>query len=381
MSLVRLRGFWDARDVTEAHEHSGFSAASGNRDPAGIPPGFTPIRGSVSPGDQEVDAVDFRFEARPVCGSQTIQHSRNIRFNIVTFLIEYCSLLLILMTAAYALWVSLKTDNRWAVLPAVFLFILSLNQISQLYYFQFLTRYIDVQIPYWTQAPQSITNMLAATVVLLLLIHLRRTHVNRTLLREMQHRIKNNLQMVSSLLGLQAGRTEDENVRRELKVARDRLRSMAFLHDQFAEDRTDRVQFRTYVRELMRGIVPDETPAVRWEVEVEACSLPMETALIGGLIINELVTNALQHAHPAGEEPGILAVKITFARRNDGEYRLEVTDNGTGLPEDFDLRTDDSFGLTIVRELVRKELDGTIGVNRSGGTTFRIDFPQNPHDD
>lgn len=294
----------------------------------------------------------------------------------MTFLIEYCSLLLILMTAAYALLVSLSTDNRWAVLPAVFLFILSLNQISQLYYFQFLTRYIEVQIPYWTQAPQSITNMMAATVVLLLLIHLRRTHVNRTLLREMQHRIKNNLQMVSSLLGLQAGRTEDENVRRELKVAQDRLRSMAFLHDQLSEDRADRIQFRTYVQELMRGIVPDETPGVRWEADVEACSLEMETALIGGLIINELVTNALQHARPpdGGSEP--LTVKITFTRSDEGQYRLEVADSGTGVPEDFDLGTDDSLGLTIVRELVREELDGTIEVHRSGGTTFRIDFPR-----
>lgn len=293
----------------------------------------------------------------------------------MTWAFEYASLGVILLTSAYALWVAVTTDSRWSVLPAIFLFLLSLNQISQLYSFRILSRFLDVRIPYWAQAPQSITNMMAAIVVLLLLMHLRQTYVNRTLLREMQHRIKNNLQMVSSLLGLQASQSGDPNVQRELEAARDRLQSMAFLHVQLSKEHKDHIQFETYVRNLVEGIVPDDDPDVRPNLEVSSEHLPPNTSLICGLIINELVTNALQHARTDTDHDNPLVIGVIFHPAGEGEYRLEVTDNGPGLPADTDLETTDSFGLNIVRELVREELGGTVEVLGNDGTTFRIQFP------
>lgn len=293
----------------------------------------------------------------------------------MTLVFELLSLLMLISAAMYSIWLTVKTSSRWPVLPAIFLFLLTLNQVAQYYYVRLITEYIQVEIPYWTHAPQSITNLMAGLVVLFLLIHLRNTHVNRTLLQEMHHRIKNNLQVVSSLLGLQATQSEHEEVKEVFSEARDRIQSVALLHDQLTGHVGNRVQFDDYARRLMRHLNASNDSLTDWSVNMEEVSLPMETALPSGLILNELVTNAIQHGTGEAQPPDGLEVEVSMHRDGNGAYQLRVKDNGVGFPSDINLHDTDSFGLNMVVSLTEGELDGSLDVLRNGGTTFNVRIP------
>jgi two-component sensor histidine kinase/sensor domain CHASE-containing protein len=194
------------------------------------------------------------------------------------------------------------------------------------------------------------------------------------LVKEIHHRVKNNLQVISSLLNLQAQRVQDEATVQMLQDSQDRIRSMGLVHEKLYQS-TDLVgvNFADYVHDLATMLLKyytGRTAAVEAEITVERCFLPMETAVPCGLIINELVSNALKHAFPNGRG-GRIGVDLRL--RPDGRMQLTVCDDGRGFPPDLDFMQVDSLGMQLVTTLTR-QLNGTITLDRSSGTTFRLVF-------
>ena len=195
------------------------------------------------------------------------------------------------------------------------------------------------------------------------------------LLREIHHRVKNNLQVISSLLNLQAGRMEDPRALEMLKESQNRVRSMAMVHEQLHRSRDlSRISFREYVRNLAATLFCSygvHSSKVTLVIEIEETSLPIDTAIPCGLIIQELVSNALKHAFRDGRQG-----KVTIGLQSAGSNRrLTVQDNGIGLPAGFDLRNATSLGLHLVR-ILADQLEARVTCTSNGGTQFAIDFEE-----
>jgi len=204
---------------------------------------------------------------------------------------------------------------------------------------------------------------------------LRRTlNEKEMLLREIHHRVKNNLQIVSSLLRMQARRCGDEKTRTVLKESLTRIQAMALIHENFrgADDPLS-VSVREYFQDLAMNLF--ETYSANPEILTLECrfddlSLAIDAATPCGLIINELMTNALKHAFPDGRGGSIT---IEFTRRGD-EITLRIADDGVGLSEDFSPETSETQGLMLVKNLVENQLGGTIEIRGNGGAEFVIRF-------
>jgi two-component sensor histidine kinase len=193
------------------------------------------------------------------------------------------------------------------------------------------------------------------------------------LLREVHHRVKNNLQVISSLLSLQsANRYGDPTA--ALRESRDRIRSMALIHEKlYRSDDIAHIDFREYVEALTAGLQRSyfPGPGVRVSTEVEGVSLNIDLAISCGLIVKELVSNALKYAFPDGRS-GEIHIGLVHAGRN---YVLTVGDNGVGLPPGLDFRNTPSLGLQLVNMLV-DQLEGTVELDSAGGTRFKITFAE-----
>lgn len=201
--------------------------------------------------------------------------------------------------------------------------------------------------------------------------------------KQASHWIKNNLQIVLNLLDIEATRTEDKRVQEIFRRCRNRIKSMALLHESlFNVEGREAVNFAEYVKGLIAALfdsygVDREKVTLKMDVAKEAggfailqdaASVSRATAC--GLIISELVSNSLKHAFGAN---GKGQIHIGFHTGNS-EYVLVVSDNGVGLPEDFDLKdSKKGTGLRLVSALV-EQLGGRLEVDRSSGTEFRITF-------
>jgi len=205
---------------------------------------------------------------------------------------------------------------------------------------------------------------------------IRASHKEKeVLLKEIHHRVKNNLQIVSSLLGLQFGNVQDKQALEVLNASRDRVRSMALVHEYlYQSEDLARIDFDEYIRSLtgyLFQLHADKLSAITLNINVDDnILLDIDRAIPCGLIINELVSNSLKHAFPEGKEGEI---KIALHLIDEDEFELAVSDNGIGIPEDLDFRNTGSLGLQLVTALV-KQLDGEIELNRTEGTEFRIKF-------
>lgn len=194
------------------------------------------------------------------------------------------------------------------------------------------------------------------------------------LLKEVHHRVRNNLQIVLSLLHLQAGMAGDERILQTLKDCCTRVRTMALIHEKLYEARDQsKIVFGEYLEGLVAellaayGVAPD---AVRARINVDPnLRLDIHDAIHCALIINELVSNALGHAFPDGR--GEIRVDVCSPRL--GQYEVVVGDNGVGFPPGLDFRKTRSLGLHLVNTLVG-QLSGTIALQSKGGTEFRITF-------
>jgi two-component sensor histidine kinase len=194
------------------------------------------------------------------------------------------------------------------------------------------------------------------------------------LLKEIHHRVKNNLQVISSLLYLQSRQIRDPASAEMFEESRHRVRSMALVHERlYQAPDLARVDFAEYVRSLISylyqsySVAPDR---VRVDVQVEPMDLGIDIAIPCGLILNELVTNALKHAFPADSEGRI---QVAFQRCDPDTFQLTVGDNGVGLPAGQDVWRNGSLGLQLVRTLV-EQLEGTLDLDSGPGIRFSITF-------
>jgi two-component sensor histidine kinase len=193
------------------------------------------------------------------------------------------------------------------------------------------------------------------------------------LLKEIHHRVKNNLQIISSLLNLQGQQIEDPQIVGALRDSQNRVRSMALIHEQlYGAHDLARIDFGAYIHQLashlFRSYRADSKVAL--DLKVEEINLRIDEAIPCGLILNELVSNALKHAFPDGR-----AGRIQVALGVDGgQVALAVSDDGVGLPEGFDHRTSTSLGLQLVNSLV-SQLDGEVMLEPGHGTGFNVTFP------
>jgi two-component sensor histidine kinase len=194
------------------------------------------------------------------------------------------------------------------------------------------------------------------------------------MLREIHHRVKNNIQIISSLIRLQSRYIKDEKALELLDESQNRIRSMALIHEKLYQSRDfSRIDFSDYIAKMLThlfAMYKVETSRIRRRVDAAKVHLDINRAIPCGLIINELVTNALKHAFP-GDRGGEVLVRM---RASVGDrHELTVKDNGVGLPEGFDLRQKGSLGFQIISDLV-KQLDGSIEVRNDGGTEIVIRF-------
>ena len=196
-----------------------------------------------------------------------------------------------------------------------------------------------------------------------------------TLLREIHHRVKNNMQVISSLLQLQASKSNDRQVIGILEDSRNRIQSMALIHDKLyrSEDFTQ-IDFTKYIQELSHslfrayGVDPGK---VTFKSDIEQIPIGLDCAIPCGLLVNELVTNSLKHAFP---KSGGGEIRIALHAVKGDETMLSVSDNGIGLPKDLDFRKTASVGLHLVTILAENQLEGKIELDRTGGTKFSITF-------
>jgi PAS domain S-box-containing protein len=200
------------------------------------------------------------------------------------------------------------------------------------------------------------------------------------LLKEIHHRVKNNLQVISSLLSLQSRQVTDTTTLELLRESQNRVRSMALIHEKlYQSGDLARVDFTEYVRNLTTHLFRSykaSPAAISLSIETAPdLRLSLDTAIPCGLIVNELVSNALKHAFPDGRAGEI---NIAFDRAGAEQYHLRVSDNGVGFPDGFDFRQSNSLGLQLVHTLI-DQLDGTLEMQRNGGTTFAATFCDGKH--
>ena len=207
-------------------------------------------------------------------------------------------------------------------------------------------------------------------------------------IREIHHRVKNNLQTISSLLRLHGRRLTEPSAKAAIEESVRRIRSIALVHETLSREAGDDVPFTQVLRPLLRmveeGLVSPERP-VRFVIGGDAgvVASPIATSL--AVVLTELLQNVVEHAYPASLDLGDETATVHVELRNDGErLTVSVIDDGVGLPDEFDEAAATSLGLTIVRTLVRSEMAGTIELHRGdgrpprGGTTVVLEIPLSP---
>jgi PAS domain S-box-containing protein len=194
------------------------------------------------------------------------------------------------------------------------------------------------------------------------------------LLKEIHHRVKNNLQVVASLLDLQSQTIEDAQTRLLFGESQRRIEAMSLIHENLYRSKDlAKIDFKEYVDDLTANVLALHTgwqEQITFQNDIRGVALGVEKAIPCGLIINELVTNALRHAF-TGREKGALSVCMHSA--DDGMHSLSVSDDGTGFPEHLDFRNTKSLGMQLVISLVT-QLGGAIELQRGSGTAFTITF-------
>ncbi|MGQ9671912.1 MAG: PAS domain S-box protein [Candidatus Aminicenantales bacterium] len=194
------------------------------------------------------------------------------------------------------------------------------------------------------------------------------------LLREIHHRVKNNLQVISSLLNLQSRTLSDPAVLKLFRECQNRVRSMALVHEKLYQSQDlSRINFADYIRNLsihLFHVHQVDSSRVQLKQELEDIQLDINTAIPCGLILNELVSNCLKHAFSDGRSG---EVRIQLKRQDGENLLLVVSDNGVGLPESLDIEKTSTLGLQILTLLV-KQLDAVLELRRQPGTEFRILF-------
>ncbi len=199
-----------------------------------------------------------------------------------------------------------------------------------------------------------------------------------TLLRELYHRTKNNMSVIISLLDLQANYNEDTHLQAAFAVARERIHSMSLVHQKLYEaSDLSRLNLKEYLHDLALYLLQCYSVSSRqitFTTEMEDIFVLIDTAIPCGLILNELITNALKHAFPAGRQGHL---QLALRRIGDDLIQLEVSDDGTGLPPGFNPDQDGHLGLQLVNSLAENQLRARVSFLGEAGVTCRLEFKDN----
>jgi PAS domain S-box-containing protein len=194
------------------------------------------------------------------------------------------------------------------------------------------------------------------------------------LLQEIHHRVKNNLQVVSSLLSLQSRGVLDEETRQKFKESQNRVHSMALIHEQLYQSPSlSQINYPQYIRQLAAHLFRSyrvSSSRIELQTNIDDLELSVDIAVPCGLIINELVSNSLKYGFPNGRA-GV--IRIELRRQPESRTMLTVADDGVGIPEEVGFWNTHTLGLRLVGTLV-KQLEGSVEVDRSGGTSVRVTF-------
>ncbi|UCH93563.1 MAG: PAS domain S-box protein [Candidatus Aminicenantes bacterium] len=198
------------------------------------------------------------------------------------------------------------------------------------------------------------------------------------LLKEVYHRVKNNLHIISSLLDIQELRLKDTAAADAFRECKNRVIAMSLIHEKLYQARDlSRVNFREYIQSLIMHLFKSyllEPGKVRLKMEVKEILLNLDTAIHLGLIINELVSNSLKYAFP-GKRKGTIEVYLDKINGEEDKNILIISDNGVGISESVDLQCDSHLGMRIIHSLVKK-LRGDIDIDGKDGATFTIKFKE-----
>lgn len=193
------------------------------------------------------------------------------------------------------------------------------------------------------------------------------------LLKEVHHRVKNNLQIICSLLNLQSYQIQDQAAKDAFQYSKSRIYSMALVHEQlYRSNNFSHIQMNPYIDNLIRELDKAYHISSRIKIckSIEDVELSIDNAIPCGLILNELLTNAMKHAFPDGKHG---KVQITLAKKDNQKYEICIEDNGIGLPESLDIETSQSLGLHMVKVLI-KQIGGELTVTKKPGASFHIQF-------
>jgi PAS domain S-box-containing protein len=193
------------------------------------------------------------------------------------------------------------------------------------------------------------------------------------LLKEVHHRVKNNMQVISSILNLQSSYVKDTYALNLLKECQNRIKSMAFIHESLYQTKNfESVNFSEYVATLSKNLVHTysiNTKKIKLILTLEKLFLSLDASIPCGLIINEIISNSLKYAFPDNRD-GIIFVNLRVVKN---KVSIEVGDNGVGIPETVDVKNTQTLGLQLVDTLV-EQINGTIKLTRNKGTIFSIEF-------
>ena len=199
-----------------------------------------------------------------------------------------------------------------------------------------------------------------------------------TLLREIHHRVKNNMQIISSLLKLQLRNAADERTKAMFRESQNRILSMAMIHEKlYQSEGLHRIDLKDYIIDLAREVFTsfgDMSAGINLKTEVDDIALGLDAAIPCGLIIIELLSNALKYAFPPDHGEG--EIFICLRSEDQGWFGLTVSDNGVGLPADLKIDSLKSLGLRLVSDLARYQLDGEMSLTREQGTRVYVRFKE-----
>lgn len=194
------------------------------------------------------------------------------------------------------------------------------------------------------------------------------------LLKEIHHRVKNNMQIISSLLNLQAQMVDDQKIHSMFHQTQNRIRSMGLIHEKlYKSDDLSKIDFAKYIRSLVTQLFRAfnlDPEKIKLNFMMDSAHFDIDTAIPLGLLINELITNSFKHAFPAGREGEI---KIRLKADKKGGVVLNIGDDGIGFPKDLDFRNTESLGMQLVNDLVN-QINGRVELDRAKGTSFKITF-------
>lgn len=195
------------------------------------------------------------------------------------------------------------------------------------------------------------------------------------LIREVYHRTKNNLQVISSLLGLKAAVTDDVHIKNILQDMTDRIQTIALVHKKLYQSQNlSRVDLKDYISDLTNLIVSshiNDSDKISLVLELDSINVDLDTAVPCGLIINELISNSLKYAFP-DDRKGIISVILK--KMDDEIIELRITDNGIGIPDDFDYMNKNTLGMHLFRSITEDQLRGTINITAQNGMNCIICF-------